>query len=180
MSRPADPEIKTDLLVRCLQVVMTKGTFNISIHELAKLAGTSARILIYHFGSKDELDERLIDFLDASLRERFFSLLSKHQDRKGSISQMWGTIIEDAEILNLTLLYASINYKSLQSKTMRKTMEKQTMAWVEILRPHVRSDEDAEVLYTLILGAMVDVLITGNKDRGRRSLNTILKNIGNN
>lgn len=178
MSRPADPELKKDLLVRCLDAVVTKGSFSISIHELAKLAGTSARMLIYHFGSKDELDERLIDFLDASLRERFVSLLAKHQDtRDGGILQMWDMLTGDKEILNLTLLYASINYKALQSKSMRKTMEKQTLAWIEILRPHVRSDEEAVVLYTLILGAMVDVLITGNKDRGRRSLKSILKTI---
>ena len=69
MSRPAEPEKKQTLLEQCLAAAIEMGTLECSINMLAKQVGTSGRMLVYHFGSKQEMERQLIDLLETRLRE---------------------------------------------------------------------------------------------------------------
>jgi len=59
-------ERRTELLGRVVDVLITEGISDLSLRPLAKAVGTSARLLIYHFGSKEKL---LTDALE-QVRER--------------------------------------------------------------------------------------------------------------
>lgn len=57
------PLTKTDLLPRLADFVLSEGLAKASLRPLAKAAGTSDRMLIYHFGSKDALISDLLHHL---------------------------------------------------------------------------------------------------------------------
>lgn len=46
---------RTELLERIVDVLLSEGISDLSLRPLAKAVGTSARLLIYHFGSKEKL-----------------------------------------------------------------------------------------------------------------------------
>ena len=57
---PAEPLSREILLPRLASHVLDHGLAGLSLRPLAKAAGTSDRMLIYHFGSKDALVEALL------------------------------------------------------------------------------------------------------------------------
>ena len=60
----ATPRLSRETLLPLLAVhVLEHGLAGLSLRPLAKAAGTSDRMLIYHFGSKDELVAELLEYL---------------------------------------------------------------------------------------------------------------------
>ena len=55
MGRPKDLERRAELLDAVTEYVLEHGLADLSLRPLARAVGTSARILLYHFGSKEEL-----------------------------------------------------------------------------------------------------------------------------
>ena len=66
MARPADPSIRTRLRDQAVGYVMTHGIGDFALRPLAKALKTNARMLIYHFGSREGLMREIL----AGLRER--------------------------------------------------------------------------------------------------------------
>ena len=60
MVRSADPTIRIHLLDKCLDAIIEKGLSEFSLRKMAEQADTSARMLIYHFGSADALFAEII------------------------------------------------------------------------------------------------------------------------
>ena len=66
MARPADPGIRTRLREQAVDYVMTHGIGDLALRPLAKALKTNARMLIYHFGSREGLLREIL----AGLRDR--------------------------------------------------------------------------------------------------------------
>src|SRR5947207_15367346 len=68
------------LLAATVDYVLTNGLGNLSLRELAAAIGTSHRMLIYHFGSKEGLLVAVIRRVEAAQREFFADLLLNQPD----------------------------------------------------------------------------------------------------
>jgi len=72
---------RAELLEKVVEVMLSEGVSELSLRPLAKAVGTSARLLIYHFGSKEallaEALERVRQRIEGSLR----SLAAKEDPR---------------------------------------------------------------------------------------------------
>jgi AcrR family transcriptional regulator len=72
---------RAELLEKVVNVMLSEGVSELSLRPLAKAVGTSARLLIYHFGSKEalltEALERVRQRIEGSLR----SLAAKDNPR---------------------------------------------------------------------------------------------------
>jgi AcrR family transcriptional regulator len=66
MARPVDPGIRAKLRDQAVLYVMTHGIGDLSLRPLAQALKTNARMLIYHFGSREGLMREIL----AGLRER--------------------------------------------------------------------------------------------------------------
>lgn len=66
MARTASPERPEALLDSIVEYLVTHGVADVSLRPLAKAVGSSPRVLLYYFGSKEELVTRAL----ARLRER--------------------------------------------------------------------------------------------------------------
>jgi AcrR family transcriptional regulator len=55
MGRHKDPQRKAELLDSVAEYLLEHGLAELSLRPLAQAVGTSPRILLYHFGSKEEL-----------------------------------------------------------------------------------------------------------------------------
>jgi len=75
-------ERRTELLERIVDVLLSEGISDLSLRPLAKAVGTSARLLIYHFGSKEKL---LTDALEL-VRQRIEGSLRSLAAKEGPLS----------------------------------------------------------------------------------------------
>ena len=66
MARPSNPEIRTQLRERAIDYVLQHGFAAVSLRPMAKELKTNARMLVYHFGSREGLMREIL----AGLRER--------------------------------------------------------------------------------------------------------------
>ena len=66
MARHPDPRIRARLRDRAVDYVLSHGVWDLSLRPLAKAIKTNARMLIYHFGSREGLMREIL----AGLRER--------------------------------------------------------------------------------------------------------------
>ena len=55
MGRPPDPERRQELLESVVEYVLKNGLTGLSLRPLANGVGTSARMLLYHFESREKL-----------------------------------------------------------------------------------------------------------------------------
>lgn len=63
MGRPANPQAKADLLRRAAEYVLQYGLSDLSLRPLASTLGVSPRLLLYHFGSKQNLVTELLGYI---------------------------------------------------------------------------------------------------------------------
>jgi AcrR family transcriptional regulator len=66
MARPSNPDIRDRLREKAIDYVLTHGIADLSLRPLAKALKTNARMLVYHFGSREGLMREIL----AGLRER--------------------------------------------------------------------------------------------------------------
>jgi AcrR family transcriptional regulator len=84
MSRTADDARRAELLERAVDYVLSQGLAQLSLRPLAKATGSSPRLLLYYFGSKEALVVEIIRRGRARQRETMANLkltaaLSPHQ-----------------------------------------------------------------------------------------------------
>src|SRR5215472_3530856 len=68
--RPPEREKRARLRARVLQYVLARGLEDLSLRPLAAALGTSARMLVYHFGSRERLVRAVVTDLRRMEKER--------------------------------------------------------------------------------------------------------------
>jgi AcrR family transcriptional regulator len=73
VGRRPDPERRQELLGAAVEHLLVNGLHHVSLRTVAKDVGTSARMLVYHFGSKDELMAKALE--EARRQQRVLFML---------------------------------------------------------------------------------------------------------
>ncbi|QUS62515.1 TetR/AcrR family transcriptional regulator [Synechocystis sp. PCC 7338] len=178
MSRPTEPQKKAELIEKCLEVAIEAGALDASINAIAKRIGTSGRMLIYHFGSKQELERQVIARLELRLREQLQSLQNTAVADANTIAEslpaMWRqfTTPEMQGWLKLTM---DLNLRAMQGDTeTQQFLERENQQWIESLTTLTGDEAVARSLFHLFQGATLDFLTTGNAERGEQSIQSFL------
>src|SRR5271165_1824290 len=78
MARPSNPEIRTQLRERAIDYVLQHGFAKVSLRPMAKELKTNARMLVYHFGSREGLMREIL----LGLREREDAVIHRWFQKK--------------------------------------------------------------------------------------------------
>ena len=85
-----EPSAKEKLLERAIGYIQENGLGDLSLRQLAAAIGTSHRMVIYHFGSFEELLVEIVDRQEADELAYFESLISgPGLDRTTLMRKMW-------------------------------------------------------------------------------------------
>lgn len=174
MNRPSQPQKKDELLERCLAATIEVGALDSSINAIAKRIGTSGRMLVYHFGSKHELDRQIISLLETRLREKLWSFQDVSLEGTGCLAEpllkMWRHLTSQ-EMHGLLKLTMELNQRAIQGDSeTRRFLEKESQKWVESLSGLINDKTTALALFHLFQGAILDFLTTGNAQRGQETI----------
>jgi AcrR family transcriptional regulator len=174
MSRPTEPQKKEELLERCLAAAIEAGALDSSINAIAKKIGTSGRMLVYHFGSKQELDRQLIGLLETRLREQLWSFQSVSLAGAASLAEplleMWKHLTSP-EMHGLLKLTMELNQRAIQGDSeTQHFLEQESQKWIDSLSNLTQDRTAALSLFHLFQGAILDFLTTGNAQRGQQTI----------
>src|SRR6266516_7735201 len=104
MGRPPDPERRDRTLAQVADYVLEHGLDGVSLRPLAAALGTSTRMLLYDFGSK----EALLDEALAEIRRRLAGLLSELQTGRGdaaTLAAVWDWASADQRVPFMRLFF---------------------------------------------------------------------------
>jgi AcrR family transcriptional regulator len=175
---PPESARRAQLLERSYEYVLAHGLAGISLRPLAAAVGSSPRVLLFLFGSKDGLVRALL----ARARAQETELLARPPARGGAAAaglEVWTWLAAD-EHRGLLRLWVESYARSLiepdgpWGEFARETVDD----WLALLadsQPPDRRDTDAAVAQrTMVLavlrGALLDLLATGDRERTTRAV----------
>jgi AcrR family transcriptional regulator len=179
-----------ELLERAYRYVLTHGLADLSLRPLAKAIGSSPRVLLYLFGSKDGLIRALLDRARqdelaaiGALQEDLYPAdpadLSHPADLADTALQVWQWLADPAHRLLLGLWAEAYSRSLADPAGPWAGFAAQTVAdWLELLAtrqpPSVRRSAAGAGQRTAVLavlrGAMLDLLATGDTARTSRAV----------
>jgi AcrR family transcriptional regulator len=189
---------QVELLEAAYRYTLTHGLAQMSLRPLATAIGSSPRVLLYLFGSKDGLVRALLARARAEELELLADLDAERPDGSGTADNRLGQVAERlwawlaaAEHRALLTLWLEGYARSLVEPDgpwggfARATVED----WLDVLAgaqpEHVRHTDDGRAQRTQVLallrGALADLLATGDVDRTsaamQRQLNNLTENV---
>jgi AcrR family transcriptional regulator len=179
MARPSNPEIRARLRERAIDYVMQHGFAAVSLRPMAKKLGTTARMLVYHFGSREALMREVL----MGIREREDVVIRRwfqhHHRRKtpptlAEFLRWYWQRMGAPEARPTALLIFELYALALRDPAAYPGVMRDPIAYWRGLsnRAGVRGGDDAEA--TLLLaatrGLLLDVTATGDRVRVTKAL----------
>jgi AcrR family transcriptional regulator len=185
MGRTADPGIREELVRAAGEYVLEHGLADLSLRPLGAALGTSPRMLLYHFGSKEELVMAALEETRRRQAELLTAYLGEQPDAEPAdvFRRLWLWLVspEHMPFLRLFLeVYAlSVQYPErfpgFAESDVRDWLTGLDRIPFEIDLPR----EEQENLITLIVaghrGLYMDLLATGDRERVDRAQQTFLR-----
>ncbi len=167
---------RSELIDRSLEYFLKHGAAGLSLRPLAAATGTSARLLVYHFGSKDKLIGAVMEEVRERLQKSFTDLLaaSRRGRRPSPIQAFWSWTIRPENIPYLRLLF-EVQVLALQNPgRYARYLEGTSASWLELIERSLPPSPDRRVTATLcaavIDGLLLEYLSTGEMRRTTRAL----------
>jgi AcrR family transcriptional regulator len=161
------------LLAAAMDHVAANGVGNISLRGLAAALGTSHRMLIYHFGSRDGLLIEVIRAVEDQQRAALAQLLlDTEASDADTMRQMWQRLADPALWPNERLFF-EVYVQALQgSPHALPLLDGIVDQWVEPLtriavaqgRPEAQARAEARLGVAVTRGLLLDLLATGDRE----------------
>ena len=160
------------LLRRCIDALARTGFSDLSLREIAQAVGTSHRMLIYHFGSRDGLLTAVVNAIEAEQRTALAELSASTADLI-DISRAFWQRISDPALAPAERLFFEVYAHALRERPWTDTFRATVItAWeralVDLFTSHGFAPADARGRARLMLavarGLLLDLLLTGERD----------------
>ena len=160
------------LLAAAIEHVSRHGVGEISLRGLAAALGTSHRMLIYHFGSREALLIEVIRTVEEQQRMALATILEDAEMPPAEIMRrMWARVADPALWPNERLFF-EVYAQALQgSPHALPLLDGIVDAWVEPLaalvapgRPEDEARAEARLGVAVVRGLLLDLLATGDRE----------------
>jgi AcrR family transcriptional regulator len=166
-------ERKDELCDKALDYCLKHGVANLSLRPLARAIGTSARLLIYHFGSKDGLLEAIMAEVRVRAQRSFSESMAK-VGQSGVLKQFWNWATAGKNSRYIRLLF-EVQTLALQNPAIyAHLLEGNSLSWLALIESALPASPDRRAKATLcaavIDGLLLEFLNTGDLDRTTQAL----------
>jgi AcrR family transcriptional regulator len=162
-----DSRRRTELLNRLLEYSATHGLSEVSLRPLAAAVGSSPRMLLYFFGSKDGLVREVHAHARRIQLDLLADTLQGHTSRTEAVRALWGWVSDPAHH-NVVRFFFESYARSLHDHggAWGGTGERSVREWLPPLRRAVGcTDVEASLLLAVVRGLLLDLLATGDTER---------------
>jgi AcrR family transcriptional regulator len=164
---------KNELCGRALDYCLSHGISELSLRPVALQIGTSARLLIYHFGSRDGLIGAMMDEAHRRVQKSFGELM-RDADGKGVIRKFWDWATNARNSPYLRLMF-EVQMLALQNPAAyARYLEGASYSWLTLIETALPPSADRRARATLcaaaIDGLLLEFLSTGDLRRTTSAL----------
>jgi AcrR family transcriptional regulator len=170
------PSRKEQLLENLIAYLIRHGVPDVSLRPMAKEVGTSARLLIFHFHSKERLLLEVLDEMQMRLQHSLKELVANDSspDRPAPLRMFWDWALKDQNFAHLRVLYQLHILAAQDNKTYGKYLKRNSLNWLEavqaILKPSQRSSGLATLIVAVFDGLLIEVMSTGDRRRATAAI----------
>ena len=176
---------RDELIDQSLEYLLEHGVAGLSLRPMADHLGTSARLLIYHFGSKEGLTAAVMDEVRNRVQKSFARLLADPaRAAEGLMSAFWAWAIHPQNIRCMQLLF-EVQILAIQNPDRyERYLEGTSSSWLELIEASLPPAKEKRVLATLcaavIDGLLLEYLSTGDGRRTTKALDFFSRLIAEN
>jgi AcrR family transcriptional regulator len=174
-------ERREELIERALGYFLKHGLAGLSLRPLAGQIGSSARLLVYHFGSKDGLIAAVMDEVRIRTQKSFAASAAHASNgaRNGVMRSFWAWITHPANLPYMRLLF-EVQVLALQNPAVyARYLEGSSSSWLELIEsslPPSRSNHATATLCAAVIdGLLLEYLSTGDRRRTTGALDLFSK-----
>ncbi|MEU1501004.1 TetR/AcrR family transcriptional regulator [Streptomyces sp. NPDC005732] len=188
MSRPPDPAKRRDLLDRVRAYIVRNGLADLSLRPLARELGTSDRMLLYYFGSKERMvaevlsvyerrpllrARRLLHAADPPLNAAGLRSFMEETWRQFSAPELRATLPLYLEIMAVGLLHPD-RYGPVVRDAVSEWVRLLTGVFLGLGMAEARARTEATLLADATLGLLIAPLTSGDWERADTAFHTLL------
>jgi AcrR family transcriptional regulator len=160
---------KQELVAAAIGYLLEHGLADLSLRPLAAATGTSARLLIYHFGSKERLLAEVLATLQGRLRDSFAEVLAACLPEEAPIQSFWRAATSRRNFASWRLLYELQILAAQNPQSYARYLERNSRDWIElvqsVLPPAQRTAAMATLLVAVFDGLFLELMSTGDRKR---------------
>jgi AcrR family transcriptional regulator len=180
MARPVDPTIRARLAEAAAQYVLSKGIVDLSLRPLAKALKTNARMLIYHFGSREGLMREILEVIRRWGDARVSAWYDDHE-KPPTLSEflLWlSQMFTTEQLRQIALLTVELQALALRDpKAYPGVLTAPIAYWQTLSRKSGTAAKTDAAEATLMLAAtrgfLIDLAATGDRRRIRRAVDLL-------
>ena len=161
---------RRELLQRSLDYLLDHGVADLSLRPLAADVGTSARLLVYHFGSKEGLLIAAMDELRVRVQASFRAVAATAAARRASpLDPFWKWATRRKHLRYLSLLLEVQVLALHQPAHYARYLKHTSASWLELIGGALpaarRSPAMATLCGAVVDGLLLELLSTGDRRR---------------
>ena len=182
MARPTDPGIRARLREQAVDYVMTHGIGDLALRPLAKALKTNARMLIYHFGSREELLREIL----AGLRDResgrvaqWLKSGSKPRTMPDFLRWYWRRVSAPPARSAVRLVFELYALALRNPRDYPGVLEEPLVFWPKLVKamgiPSEVDETEATLLLAALRGLLLDLCATSDRRRTSAGLDLLAR-----
>jgi AcrR family transcriptional regulator len=123
---------RQELLARAIAYVAANGMVDVSLRALAAGIGTSHRMLIYHFGSREGLVAAIVGSIEAQQRTVLEELSRDATSPAGLVRSQWAQLTDPQVLPFVRLFFEVLVYASRGQPGTEDFLANLTEPWIEV------------------------------------------------
>jgi AcrR family transcriptional regulator len=162
-----DSRRRSELLDRLLEYSASHGLSEVSLRPLAAAVGSSPRMLLYFFGSKEGLVREVHQYGRRLQLDLLAGRLEGHASRTDAVRALWDWVSDPAH-QNLVRFFFESYARSLHERddAWAGFGEDSVREWLPPVRQALGgTDAEATLLLAVVRGLLLDLLATGDTER---------------
>jgi AcrR family transcriptional regulator len=175
MGRPPNPEARADLLRQAAAYVLQHGLTDLSLRPLADALGVSARLLLYHFGSKEQLVVEVLGAI-AAQQQTVLARVDPAADPDERFDVLWARLTSPELTPFLRSLFEVELHAIDGDGPYRQFANGAIRAWLGVVTAHLREDvpePTANFVLAALTGLLIDRFSTGDEERTNRAFRAL-------
>ncbi|MBE1160698.1 TetR/AcrR family transcriptional regulator [Dyella acidiphila] len=171
---------KEELTAALIDYLLTHGLSELSLRPLAAELGTSARLLIYHFGSKEGLLTAAMAAMHAQLRSSLQAMAeTRASSAKAPLRRFWDWAVAAQNFPYLKLLYELQILAIRSPETYGPLLQNNAADWLALTKQIMPDDERDAAMASLPIavfdGLFLELMSTGDRRRTTRALDRFIE-----
>jgi AcrR family transcriptional regulator len=177
MSRTINEKRPDELLDAIVQYLILHGIVDLSLRPLAKAVGSSPRVLLYYFGSKEKMIVKIL----AEIRRRQRAVFAHTQAAtfEQACRPVWKHMTAPSSEPLFRLFFEAYGLALRHPRLYKHFLRSTVNDWIEFIADPLQSEglqrKKARALATIVLaglrGFMLDFCTTGDRARLNRAVN---------